>query len=149
MQFWQFLGDLHPKLVQFPLVLLIAGLIFDLFGLISRSPRCHFAAKALSAAGTFFLLIAFICGIYAEVWAGRAGIPQEQIEWHELMANIASWGFVVLMAWRMFLNENTRKSLTAYVIIGLAWYSLLVITGYFGGRLVFEYGAAVVGGARQ
>jgi uncharacterized membrane protein len=146
MQFWQFLGDLHPKLVQFPLVLLLAGLVFDLFGLISHSPRCHFAAKALSAAGTFFLLIAFICGIYAEVWAGRAGIPQEQIEWHELMANIASWGFVVLMAWRMFLNENTRKSLTVYVIIGLAWYCLLVITGYFGGRLVFEYGAAVVGG---
>jgi uncharacterized membrane protein len=145
MQFWQFLGDLHPKLVQFPLVLLLAGLICDAAGLISRSPAFHKSARALSAAGTFFLLIAFICGIYAEVWAGRAGIPQEQIEWHELMANIASWGFVVLMAWRMFLSEKTRKSLTAYTLIGLAWYSLLVMTGYFGGRLVFEYGAAVIG----
>ena len=145
MQFWQFLGDLHPRLVQFPLVLLLAGLIFDAAGLLARSPRCHFAAKSLSSAGTFFLLIAFICGIYAEVWAGRAGIPQEQIEWHELMANLASWGFVVLMAWRLFLNENTRKSLTVYVLIGLAWYVLLIITGYFGGKLVFEYGAAVVG----
>jgi len=146
MQYWQLLGDLHPKLVQFPLVLLLAGLIFDACGLLGRSPRCHFAAKALSASGTFFLLIAFICGIYAEVWAGRAGIPQEQIEWHELMANIASWGFVVLMAWRMFLTDQTRKSLAIYVIIGLVWYCLLVITGYFGGKLVFEYGAAVVGG---
>jgi uncharacterized membrane protein len=146
MQFWQFLGDLHPKLVQFPLVLLLAGLIFDACGLLARSPRCHFAAKAVSASGTFFLLVAFICGIYAEIWAGRAGIPQEQIEWHELMANISSWGFVVLMAWRMFLNENTRKSLAVYTIIGLFWYGLLVITGYFGGKLVFEYGAAVVGG---
>ena len=146
MQFWQFLGDLHPRLVQFPLVLLLAGLIFDAAGLFSHSARCHFAAKAVSAAGTFFLLLAFICGIYAEIWAGRAGIPQEQIEWHELMANISSWGFVVLMAWRMFLNENTRKSLAVYTLIGLAWYSLLVLTGYFGGKLVFEYGAAVVGG---
>ncbi len=145
MQFWQFLGDLHPKLVQFPLVLLLAGLIFDAAGLFSRSPRCHFAAKCLSAAGTFFLLIAFICGIYAEIWAGRAGIPEDAIEWHELMANIASWGFVILMAWRIFLNENTRKSLALYTVIGLAWYSFLVITGYFGGRLVFDYGAAVVG----
>jgi uncharacterized membrane protein len=146
MQFWQILADLHPRLVQFPLVLLLAGLIFDAAGLFARSPRCHFAAKCISAAGTFMLLFAFICGIYAEVWAGRAGIPQEQIEWHELMANIASWGFVVLMAWRIFLNENTRKSLAVYTLIGLAWYSLLVITGYFGGKLVFEYGAAVVGG---
>jgi uncharacterized membrane protein len=146
MQYWQILGDLHPRLVQFPLVLLLTGLVFDLAGLIARSPRCHFAAKAISTAGTLFLLVAFICGIYAEIWAGRAGIPQEQIEWHELMANIASWGFVVLMAWRMFLNENTRKSLAVYTMIGLAWYVLLVITGYFGGKLVFEYGAAVVGG---
>ncbi len=38
MQFWQFFGDLHPKLVQFPLVLLLAGLICDSAGLISRSP---------------------------------------------------------------------------------------------------------------
>ncbi len=145
MQFWQFLGDLHPRLVQFPLVLLLAGLLFDLCGLLLRSDRLHFAAKLLSMAGTFFLLIAFICGIYAEIWAGRAGIPQEQIEWHELMANIASWGFVVLMAWRLFLNAPRRKQLTLYVAIGLAWYVLLIITGYFGGKLVFDYGAAVVG----
>jgi uncharacterized membrane protein len=146
MQFWQFLGDLHPKLVQFPLVLLLAGLVFDVCGLLARSPRCHFAAKALSAAGTLSLLVAFICGIYAELWAGRAGIPQEQIEWHELMANLASWGFVVLMAWRMFLDGDSRKSLAVYVVVGLLWYGLLVITGSFGGRLVFDYGAAVTGG---
>lgn len=145
MQFWQFLGDLHPRLVQFPLVLLLAGLLFDLVGLIRRSEQWHSSAKVLSAAGTFFLLLAFICGIYAEIWAGRAGIPQEPIEWHELMANIASWGFVVLMAWRLFLDGQRRKSLAAYLLIGFCWYSLLVITGYFGGRLVFEYGAAVVG----
>lgn len=143
MEFWQLLGDLHPKLVQFPLVLLLAGLLFDAAGLIRRAPQFHFAAKILSSAGTLFLLVAFICGIYAEIWAGRAGIPQEQIEWHELMANIASWGFLVLMAWRLFLEQSHRKALAAYTVIGLAWYSLLVITGYLGGRLVFDYGAAV------
>ncbi len=145
MQFWQFLADLHPKLVQFPLVLLLAGLICDAAGLLARSPAFTKTAKAISLAGTFFLLLAFICGIYAEVWAGRAGIPQDQIEWHELMANIASWGFVVLMAWRLFLDDTTRKSLATYIVIGLGWYVLLVITGYFGGKLVFEYGAAVIG----
>jgi uncharacterized membrane protein len=145
MDFWQLLGNLHPKLVQFPLVLLLAGLIFDAAGLFKRSANCHWAARILSSAGTFFLLVAFICGIYAEIWAGRAGIPQEQIEWHELMANIASWGFVVLMAFRLFLEPAQRKAMIAYTVIGLSWYSLLVITGYLGGRLVFDYGAAVVG----
>ncbi|HEY6476001.1 MAG TPA: DUF2231 domain-containing protein [Polyangia bacterium] len=146
MAFWQFLGDLHPKLVQFPLVLLLAGLSFDAVGLLVRSSRCHFAGRALSIAGVASLLFAFICGIYAEIWAGRAGIPQEQIEWHELFANVASWGFVVLTAWRILLHEDQRRSLAVYTLAGFCWYGLLVATGYFGGRLVFEYGAAVVGG---
>jgi uncharacterized membrane protein len=145
MEFWQFVGNLHPKLVQFPLVLLLAGLTCDLAGLLFRSSAFHLCAKALSAAGTLFLLVAFICGIYAEIWAARAGIPTDPIEWHELFANIASWGFVVLMAWRLFIDDNRRKALTTYVLIGLAWYSLLVVTGYLGGQLVFVYGAAVVG----
>jgi uncharacterized membrane protein len=146
MAFWQFLGDLHPKLVQFPLVLLLAGLSFDAVGLLVRSSRCHFAGRALSTAGVAFLLFAFICGIYAEIWAGRSGIPQEQIEWHELFANVASWGFVVLTAWRMLLHDDRRRALIVYTVAGFCWYGLLVATGYFGGRLVFEYGAAVVGG---
>jgi len=146
MAFWQFLGDLHPKLVQFPLVLLLAGLIFDACGLVARSPRLHFAARALSVAGVFFLLLAFVCGVYAEIWAGRAGIPQEQIDRHELVANVASWGFVLLTAWRLVLRDDQRRSLTIYAVAGLCWYGLLVVTGHFGGRLVFQYGAAVVGG---
>jgi uncharacterized membrane protein len=146
MAFWQFLGDLHPKLVQFPLVLLVAGLSFDACGLVARSPRCHFAGRALATAGVFFLLIAFVCGVYAEIWAGRAGIPQEQIEWHELIANVGSWGFVVLTAWRQLLNDSRRGPLAVYTIAGFCWYALLVLTGYYGGKLVFEYGAAVVGG---
>jgi uncharacterized membrane protein len=146
MAFWQFLGDLHPKLVQFPLVLILAGLIFDACGLVARSPRLHFAARALSVAGVFFLLLAFVCGVYAEIWAGRAGIPQEQIERHELVANVASWGFVILTAWRLFLRDDQRRSLAIYATVGLCWYGLLVVTGHFGGRLVFQYGAAVVGG---
>ena len=146
MAFWQILGDLHPKLVQFPLVLLLAGLSFDACGLLARSPRCHFAGKALSSAGVVFLLLAFVCGIYAEIWAGRAGIPQAPIEWHELFANVASWGFVVLTAWRFLLNEERRRTLATYTLVGFCWYGLLVVTGYLGGKLVFDYGAAVVGG---
>jgi uncharacterized membrane protein len=146
MAFWQFLGDLHPKLVQFPLVLLLAGLIFDACGLVARSPRLHVAARALSTAGVFSLLLAFVCGVYAEIWAGRAGIPQQQIEWHELVANVASWGFVILTAWRLFLTDANRRSVTIYAVAGLCWYALLVVTGYLGGRLVFQYGAAVIGG---
>ena len=46
MALWQILGDLHPKLVQFPLVLLLAGLAFDAGGLLAHSPReTHFLVR--------------------------------------------------------------------------------------------------------
>ena len=108
MELWKLLGDLHPKLVQFPLVLLLCGLVFDAIGLIRKSRRFHWAAAILSATGTVFLLIAFICGIYAEIWAGRAGVPQDAIEWHEFVANLASWGFVILTSWRLLLHPRQR-----------------------------------------
>jgi uncharacterized membrane protein len=146
MELWQTLGNLHPKLVQFPLVLLLAGLIFDAIGLFRGDRRFNWAGGILSAAGTVSLLLAFICGIYAEIWAGRAGVPQDPIEWHEFLANIASWGFVVLMAWRVLIPLERKRMLAAYTSIGLAYYILLFLTAYFGGQLVFSYGAAVVGG---
>ena len=145
MDLWHLLGDLHPKLVHIPLILLLAGLVFDLTGLLARSDRAHWAAKALTCVGTVGLLFAFICGIYAEIWAGRAGIPHHAIEWHEIAANVASWGFVILCAWRLFLTPARRGGLALYVLIGLAWYALLVLTAWLGGALVYEYGAAVTG----
>ncbi|HVT81207.1 MAG TPA: DUF2231 domain-containing protein, partial [Phycisphaerae bacterium] len=160
MNLWHFLGDWHPKLVQFPLVLLLAGLLFDLAGLLFRSARAHWAALILTAAGTLSLLFAFICGIYAEIWAGRSGIPQHPIELHELMANIASWGFVLLFAWRILLRtpgysaadspqskiENRNSKITSlYTATGLLWYLTLLLTAYLGGKLVFAYGAGITG----
>ena len=64
---------------------------------------------------------------------GAAGIPQDQIEWHELFANVASWGFVILTAWRMFLTEERRRALAVYTVVGFCWYGLLVITATSAG----------------
>ena len=129
-------------------MLLLAGLLFDAFGLIRRDVRWNWAAVMLSGAGTVFLLLAFVCGIYAEIWAGRAGVPQDPIEWHEFLANVASWGFVVLMAWRVLIPLCDRRHACwrSTPSIGLFYYVLLGMTAYFGGQLVFSYGAAVIGG---
>jgi uncharacterized membrane protein len=148
MELWQFLGNWHPKLVQFPLVLLLAGLLLDLAGVLWRSARARWAGLVVTGAGTMGLLFAFICGIYAEIWAGRAGVPQHPMELHELAANVASWGFVMLFAWRILMaggEAAKRKWMGLYVGVGLGWYLLLALTGYLGGQLVFEYGAGVRG----
>ncbi len=90
-------------------------------------------------------MLAFICGICAEIWAGRAGVPTLPIEIHELAATIAAWGFIALMSWRLFLDGTRRGAMLACVICGFALYAMLGLTGYLGGKLVTEYGAAVTG----
>jgi uncharacterized membrane protein len=145
MELWQLLGELHPRLVQFPIVLLLAGLLFDAAGLLSRSSRAHWAGKILFISGTVSLLFAFLCGIYAEVWAGRAGVPHHQIEWHEFLANIASWTAVALGGWRLFLTPDQRRGIAAYLIVGCFSFGMLGCTAYAGGKLVFDYGANVRG----
>lgn len=145
MEFAIFLAEQHPRIVPFPIVLLLVGLVLDAAGLITRSERAHWAARLAWLAGTATLLVAFVCGICAEVWAGRAGISEAQIEWHELGATVASWSFIVLTAWRLFLDGNRRRALTLFLVCGLVCYALMAVTGYLGGKLVTEYGATVTG----
>ncbi len=145
MEISRWLAELHPRLVPFPIVLLLTALLLDGAGLIWRNERAHQTAKWLMAAGTASLLLAFICGICAEIWAGRAGVPQLQIEFHELAATVASWGFIGLMSWRLFLDGTRRGAMLAYVVCGLALYAMIGVAGYLGGKLVTEYGASVAG----
>ena len=140
------MAELHPRLVPFPIVLLLTALLLDAAGLLRRDQRIHQTAKWLMAVGTAFTLLAFICGICAEIWAGRAGVPQLEIEFHELAATIAAWGFIGLTSWRLFLDGSRRGAMLAYVICGLSLYAMIGIAGYLGGKLVTEYGASVAGG---
>jgi uncharacterized membrane protein len=145
MEISRLLAELHPRLVPFPIVLLLTALLLDGAGLIWRNGRAHQTAKWLMAAGTASALLAFICGICAEIWAGRSGVPQLQIEFHELAATVASWGFIGLMSWRLFLDGRRRGAMLAYVVCGLALYAMIAVAGYLGGKLVTEYGASVAG----
>jgi uncharacterized membrane protein len=145
MEISRLLAELHPRLVPFPIVLLLTALLLDGAGLIWRNERAHQTAKWLMAAGTASALLAFICGICAEIWAGRAGVPQLPIEFHELAATVAAWGFIGLTSWRLFLDGTRRGAMLAYVVCGLALYAMIAVAGYLGGKLVTEYGASVAG----
>ncbi len=145
MEFSQILAEWHPRLVPFPLVLLLTALALDAVGWWRKSETAHWAGKWLMLVGTSFLLLAFICGICAEIWAGRAGAPHAQIKIHELSATFASWGFIALTAWRLFLDGTNRRAMFAYVTTGLVLYGLVAVAGYLGGQLVQLYGVSVTG----
>ena len=67
MEISRFLAELHLRLVPFPIVLLLTALLLDGLSLVSRNKNLHQSAKWLLCAGTVSLLLAFICGICAEI----------------------------------------------------------------------------------
>ncbi|MFO0872989.1 MAG: DUF2231 domain-containing protein [Phycisphaerales bacterium] len=145
MELSRLFADLHPRLVPFPIVLLLAGLGLDAFGWLRGNRSASWAGRFLTVAGTVALLAAFLCGICAEIWAGRSGVPHHEIKWHELAATAAAWGFIALCAWRLFIGEGRSATGLLYLLCGFALYGLLAVTGYLGGKLVTDYGASVDG----
>jgi uncharacterized membrane protein len=144
MEIARFIGFLHPALVHFPIVLLLFAVALDLIGFFKRDPVIARFAQITLLLGTCATLFAFVAGNFAEIWAARDGVPQDPMEYHELMATITSWSFVFLAAARLFLGISTRRSAMAiYLILAVACCALLGYTGHLGAMLVYHHAAAV------
>lgn len=140
----RFFGFLHPALIHFPLTLLLLSVSLELIGFVRRNARFTWAAQTTLLLGTAATLFAFVAGNFAEIWAARSGLPQDPMEFHELLATITSWSFVFLTATRLFLGaETNRRWMTGYLIAAILCCGLLVWTGHQGAMLVYEHGAGV------
>ena len=144
MEVARFFGFLHPALVHFPLVLLLVSVLLESIGFFAKDRRFTWAAQITLILGTTATLFAFVAGNFAEVWAARDGIPQDPMEYHELLATITSWTFVFLSAWRLFLGGGAnRRGMAVYLVAAGAACVLLGVTGHQGAMLVYNHGAGV------
>ena len=146
--FAQFLGNLHPKLVQLPIVLLLAGLLFDLAGrrLQIRAPKrplgrtlLHRCRNPRTPLRLHLRHLRRNLGRPCRHPARPHRTPRTRRQLRLL------WDSSSSSLKRIFLNPDHRKKLAAYLAIGFSWYLLLTLTAYLGGQIVFQYGAAVTG----
>ena len=133
MEISRLLAALHPRLVPFPIVLLLTALVLDGVALIRRNEKLHVIAKWFMATGTALLLLAFICGICAEIWAGRAGVPHLPIQIHELAATISAWGFIALGFLSFVIARMQDKRPLAVIAEHLAIASVVIVITHFVG----------------
>lgn len=130
---------LHPMLVHFPIALFITVFGFELLSLALKKDSFH------NAAWYNYLLAILASGaaILAAWWDGEI-LKHPVFYTHK---NLAYWTFWIAFGSGFVLPVIKRKSKKAFRIIFFIFLvlvaTLISITGYYGGKLVYEYGVGV------
>lgn len=141
------LAPFHPRFVHFPIALLLAGSAAALLYLVyRRQPSVAVFAWISLLLGWIALFPAVLTGLIDQNQA-----PQEPAVIAVLNPHIAI-GFALLAIYGWLLYERLRNPqaldtprllprLVALLILGIG---LILVEGWLGGRLVFQFGVGVV-----
>lgn len=129
---------IHPMLVHFPVALLSASILFDLLGQRWRPAECRIASFYTLVPGLAGALVSVASGAIAEDAVEHSGVPKQVLEMHETLGFATFWIFAGLLG--LWIRERPLVSLA----LGFAGVAVLFVASYFGGSLVYEYGAGVV-----
>ena len=137
---------IHPMLVHFPITLFSAAVFFDLLGSKWRPEESRIASLYTLVLGFAGALVSVASGAMDEDAAEQSGVPERMIEIHEMLGFAAFWIFAGLLglrlaAWLGWIRERRTIS----VLIGVAGVMVMLVASYYGGSLVYDYGAGVAG----
>jgi uncharacterized membrane protein len=134
---------LHPSIVHFPIVLLLAAAGLYLAGWIGRKPHLEAIGFIFHAIGVVFCIAAILTGdMEAERFDSRV---EGLVSQHELMGTVATYGFGLLGIWA-FLRQKTTIFIEkiAFIVLYLGLYVYMGLGASLGGEMVYEHGLGVV-----
>jgi uncharacterized membrane protein len=135
---------LHPLTVHFPIALLFTSVFFDLLGILTEK-------KQLSQTGWWLLILGLVggavaagFGMWTEEQVEASGVPEAAVDRHEAFAltTMAVFAALAVVRWRMRARWSSRDRVI-YLSVAMVGLLLLGITGFYGGELVYRYGAGV------
>lgn len=137
---------IHPMLVHFPIALLSAAVFFDLLGSKWRPEDCRVASFYTLVLGFAGAGASVISGGMAEDAAEHSGVPERAIELHEVLGFATFWIFAALLGLRVaaWLGWIREQGMIAR-LLGIAGVVVMLVASYYGGSLVYDYGAGVTG----
>jgi uncharacterized membrane protein len=140
----EFLAELHPKVVHFPVALLFTFALFELLGTVLKKDYFHKAAHIILFLGVIGSVFAVLSGKQAGAanpnWTEASS---ELIREHASFANITMWYFVGVLIIKTFLVVKKKMNQTFnYIILALAFVGCFFIyeTSEHGGELVTKFG---------
>ena len=129
---------LHPALVHFPLGLLLSATIADLARVAGLTTNVQIAA-VLMAAGLLAALLAMGAGMVDFARLEEAVVPHAMR--HMGAVGLAWLVYAAALYFRRDLFTGGATVAHARVILSVIGAALLALGGFFGGRLVYEFGA--------
>jgi len=135
---------IHPMVVHFPIALLITSVVFDFLATRWRHKSFQDAGFYTLVAGLLGAAVAVLTGAMAEEVVEDKGIPESVLEIHEALGYAAFLFFIGLLALRLLMRWKLIREIPAlYLAMGVAGIMILSAAGYFGGSLVYDFGAGV------
>ena len=135
---------LHPALVHLPMALWPAALLFDLLSRTGLGGPVPFqVAYYALMAGLVVALVAAVTGLAD--WADiKPDKPAKKLGLVHMVLNLVVTALIALnLYFRAQLPASTEVVPLALIGLTLAANLLLLVSGYLGGRLVYEHGISV------
>ncbi len=135
---------IHPMLVHFPIALLSASMLCDLLALRWRPDEFRIAGLYTLVLGLAGALLSVISGHMAEEAVEHSGVPEQILEIHEKLGFATFWIFAGLLGLRAAERLGWigwQRMIT--IAVGMVAVLVLFVTSYYGGSLVYDYGAGV------
>jgi uncharacterized membrane protein len=141
--FNEVINHIHPIIVHFPIAIITIALIYDVISAIRN--------KSISPSRGIWLWLAAAVGAWASVATG----PDDQargnttfLDIHSTLADFTAWAVTLLVLIRLWMLWKQNKpfvkgTLAAYLILSLLSCSLVLATGYYGGKMVYSDGVGV------
>jgi uncharacterized membrane protein len=140
----EFLAELHPKIVHFPIALLLTYVLLEFIGTVFKKEFFQKAAHLLLLLGVIGSFFAVLTGNQAfaahENWND---LSKQLFNDHQTFANLTVWYFTGMLVFRTYLVVKKKFSPSfKYLILTLALFGCFLVyqTAEFGGDLIKKYG---------
>lgn len=134
---------LHPVLVHFPIACATVAAVLQLSAVIFRRPSLTLPAVLTLGIGTIMAIAAAVTGTAQKEVVGQLPGIHDSLELHETLGNITTWVMGLGSLVIIYLHLKGKLHPWGFLLALIALATLVQVTGHYGGRLVYQFGAGV------
>ncbi|MCX7706903.1 MAG: DUF2231 domain-containing protein [Anaerolineae bacterium] len=140
------LTPLHPRVVHFPIALSLVGAVFAAIGLLRREERWFSYGQLSLLLGGLGTLAAAVTGLIDQSAAPQEASVLGVINQHITAGILLAVAIGLALYWPLrdrHLLKGSHSARWGYLALLAAVMLLVLLSGWLGGRLVYEFGVGV------